>query len=92
MFVTYISNSPIHKSKAGTQKIASMRSTHRILIRHISFFLDILSKTSSVKNLFEARREAFDHRSKSVLDSVVDEWLVHLRTYIDYEDSYFPEG
>jgi hypothetical protein len=46
----------------------------------------------SADDLLEAIREVFDRLSRSVLESVFDEWLVRLQAYIDHEGSYFPEG
>jgi hypothetical protein len=46
----------------------------------------------SPDDLLEAIREEYDRPSKSVLESVFDEWLIRLQTYIDYQGSYFPEG
>jgi putative heme iron utilization protein len=58
ILVIHMDNSPIDKSKAAIQKIASLRlkiarhrSIHRILLRQTFFFSDISSQRSPVKSL-----------------------------------------
>jgi hypothetical protein len=46
----------------------------------------------SADDLLEAIREAFGHLSRPVIESVFDEWLIHLQRCIDYQGSYFPDG
>jgi hypothetical protein len=45
----------------------------------------------SPDDLLEAIREEFNRPSKSVLESVFEEWLIRLQTCIDHQGSYFPE-
>jgi hypothetical protein len=103
--VIQIDNSRIHKSKAATRKITSMRVTIALHpayspdLAPSDFFLFGYIKQKivgqeflSVGDLLEAIREAFDRLSRSVLESVFDEWMVRLQTYIDHESYYFPEG
>jgi hypothetical protein len=66
------------------------------LLGHTSFFRDVEQKIIGQKclsadDLLEARREGFDRLSRSVLESLFDEWLVRLSTCIDYEGSYLPK-
>jgi hypothetical protein len=42
--------------------------------------------------LLQAIREKFDRLSKSVLESLFYEWLIHIEIYFDYQNSYFLEG
>jgi hypothetical protein len=46
----------------------------------------------SADDLFEAIREEFYHLSRSVIESVFEDWLICLQISIDYQCSYFPEG
>jgi hypothetical protein len=46
----------------------------------------------SSDDLFEVIREEFDRLSKSVLENIFDEWMIHLQICIDYQGSYLPEG
>jgi hypothetical protein len=103
--VIHMDNLPIHKSKAATRKIASMRVTitpHPVYSQDLApldFFLFGYIKQKiagqeflSADDLLGAIRKAFDRLSRSVLESVFGEWLICLQTCIDYESSYFLEG
>jgi hypothetical protein len=46
----------------------------------------------SPDDLLKAIREEFDRLSKSVLEYVFDEWLIRLKTCLDYQDSCFLGG
>jgi transposase len=79
-------NSPMHKSKAAIQKIASMRvkiAPHPPYSPDLApsdFFLFVHIKQKiagqeflSADDLLEAIREEFDHLSRPALESVFDE-------------------
>jgi histone-lysine N-methyltransferase SETMAR len=103
--VTHMDNSPIQRSKAPIQKIASLRlkiATHPPYSPDLApsdfvFFEYIKQKIAgqefvSANGLLDAIREAFRRLSRPVIESVLDEWLMHLQRYIDYKGSYFLEG
>jgi hypothetical protein len=98
-------NSPIPKSKAAIQRIASLqlKIAHHppyspdLALSDFLLFGYIKHKIAgqefvSADRLLEAIRETFGHLSRPVLESVFDEWLMRLQRCIDYQDSYFPEG
>jgi hypothetical protein len=103
--VIHMDNSPIHKSKVASQKIPSMRVK---LVPHPPYSQDLTppdfflfgyikqkiigQEFASPDDLFEAIREEFDGLSPSVLESVFEEWLIRLQTYLDNQSSYFPEA
>jgi transposase len=103
--VIHMNNSPIHKSKITIRKIASMqvklapRPSYSQDLAPSDFFLFgyIKQKIAGQKfvspdDLLEAIREEFDRFSKSVLESLFDEWMIRLQTCLDYKGSHFPEG
>jgi hypothetical protein len=104
-FVIHMDNSPIHKSKAPIQRIASLRlkiATHPPYSPDLAqsdflLFGYIKQKIAgqefvSAYCLLEAIREAFGHLSRPVLERVFDEWMMRLQKCIDYQDFYFSEG
>jgi hypothetical protein len=98
-------NSPINKSKAAIQKIASLRLK---IANHPPYSSDLApsdfllfgyikqkiigQEFVSADGLLEAIREAFGHLSRPVLESAFDEWQMRLQRCNDYQGSYFPEG
>jgi histone-lysine N-methyltransferase SETMAR len=103
--VIHMDNSPIHKPKVAIQKIVSMRvklAPHPPYSPNLApsdFFLVGYIKQKiaghefvSPDDLLEAIREEFERLSKSFLESLFDEWLIRLQTYLDYQGSYFLEG
>jgi histone-lysine N-methyltransferase SETMAR len=103
--VVQMDNSPIHKSKAAIQKIASMRvkvaphSPYSPDLAPSYFFLFGHIKQNiagqellSADDLLEALREEFNYLSRPALENVFDEWLIRLQSYIDYGGPYFSEG
>jgi hypothetical protein len=103
--VIHKDNWPIHKSKAAIQKISSIcvkLAAHRPYSPDLTpsdFFVFGYIKQKiagqefvSADDLLEAIREKFDRLSKCVLESLFDEWMIRLQTYIDDQYSYFPEG
>jgi hypothetical protein len=98
-------NSPIDKLKAAIQKIAPMRvkvapdPPYSPDLALSDFFLFGYIKQmigdqefASPDDLFEAITEEFDRLSRSVFESMFDEWLICLQTCLDYHDSCFLEG
>jgi histone-lysine N-methyltransferase SETMAR len=105
ILVIHLDNSPIHKSKAAIQKIASLRLK---IANHPPYSPDLAQSDFllfeyikqkiagqefvSADGLLKAIREAFGHFSRPVLESVFDEWLMSLQRCINYQGSYFLKG
>jgi hypothetical protein len=103
--IIHLDNSPIHRSKAAIQKIASLQLkiaahppySQDFALSYFFLFGYIKQKIAghefvSADGLLKAIREAFGRLSKPVLESVFDEWMMCLQRHIDYQGSYFPEG
>jgi hypothetical protein len=101
--VIHMANSPIHKSNAAIQKIASLRLkiaprppySPDLALSDFVIFGHIKQKIAgqefvSAYDLLEAIRGAFGHLSRPVLESVFHEWLMRLQRCIYYQRSYFP--
>jgi hypothetical protein len=101
--VIHMDNLPIHKSKPLFKKcinVGQKCSLSTLLTGSCSIRLFLFGylkqkiasqKFVSLDDLLEAIREEFDHRSRSVFESVLDDWMIHLQTCINYHGSYFPD-
>jgi hypothetical protein len=96
-FVIHRDNSPIHTSKAALHKIASIWvkiAPHLPYSPHLAlsdFFLFscfkqkiFAQKFVSADDLLEAIRDEFEPLSRSFLENVFDDWMIHLQTFNDY--------